>query len=168
MGRPVIEVVTAVIHDGESRVLVVRKRGTAVFMKPGGKREPGEDDLTALAREIGEELGCRLVEATRLGEFEAPAANEPGTAVRASVYLARVGGAIEPGAEIEEIAWIDARAPGSRRLAPLLVDAVLPALVLAPSRADLDGTAARLRVARAAKISGPTRVGDHSDGGQDS
>ena len=36
----VIDIVTAVIRDETGRMLVVRKRGTAIFMKPGGKREP--------------------------------------------------------------------------------------------------------------------------------
>ena len=116
----VIDIVTAVIRDEAGRMLVVRKRGTTRFMKPGGKREPGEDDLTALARELDEELGCRLVEATLLGAFEAPAANEPGFTVRAATYLARVEGAIEARAEIEELAWIDPGAPGDRPLAPLM------------------------------------------------
>jgi 8-oxo-dGTP diphosphatase len=53
-------------------MLVVRKRGTAIFMKPGGKREPGEDDLTALAREIDEELGCRLIDADPAGPLRGP------------------------------------------------------------------------------------------------
>ena len=128
MDRPAIEIVTAVIRDPRGRVLVVRKRGTALFMKPGGKREAGEDDLAALARELDEELGCRLIEARRLGDFEAPAANEPGCTVRAAVYLARVDGAVLPRAEIEEIAWIDPLAPGGLPLAPLLSQAVLPAL----------------------------------------
>jgi 8-oxo-dGTP diphosphatase len=129
MDRPAIEIVTAVIRDRQGRVLTVRKRGTVFFMKPGGKREPGEDDLAALARELDEELGCRLVDARRLGDFEAPAANEPGFTVRAAVYVVRVDGAVRPRAEIEEIAWIDPVAPGSRPLAPLLCQAVLPALL---------------------------------------
>jgi 8-oxo-dGTP pyrophosphatase MutT (NUDIX family) len=28
----------------------VRMRGTTAFMQPGGKRDPGEDDMMALAR----------------------------------------------------------------------------------------------------------------------
>ena len=89
-----LDIVTAVIRDDAGRMLVVRKRGTAIFMKPGGKREPGEDDRTALARELEEEIGCRLVEATLLDAFEAPAANEPGFLVRSATYLATVEGEI--------------------------------------------------------------------------
>ena len=37
-----------------------------------------------------------------------------------------------PRAEIEELAWVDPAAPGDRRLAPLLTDAVLPALRALP------------------------------------
>ena len=48
-----IRVVAALIRDDLGRMLVVRKRGTEAFMQPGGKRDAGEDDLTALGREIG-------------------------------------------------------------------------------------------------------------------
>jgi 8-oxo-dGTP diphosphatase len=126
----VIHIVTAVIRDDTGRMLVVRKRGTAIFMKPGGKREPGEDDLTALARELDEEIGCRLVAATLLGAFEAPAANEPGFLVRSATYLATVEGEIAAHAEIAELAWIDPAAPGDIVLAPLM--RVVLAALLAP------------------------------------
>jgi len=76
-------------------VLLVRKRGTAAFMQPGGKRDPGEDDIAALEREIDEELGCGVVpgSVSALGVFDAPAANEPGRRVHAAVYALRVTGA---------------------------------------------------------------------------
>lgn len=120
MTQPTLDIVTAVIRDDAGRMLVVRKRGTAIFMKPGGKREPGEDDLTALARELDEELGCKLVSADLLGHFEAPAANEAGFTVKAATYLAKVEGDIAVRAEIEAMAWIDIAAPGDIRLAPLM------------------------------------------------
>jgi 8-oxo-dGTP diphosphatase len=130
-----IDIVTAVIRDDTGLMLVVRKRGTTRFMKPGGKREPGEDDLTALARELDEELGCRLVAATLLGDFEAPAANEPGFTVRAATYLATVEGAIEARAEIAELAWIDPAAPGAHPLAPLMLKVLAALLALEPDLA---------------------------------
>ena len=125
-----IEIVAALIRDQAGRVLLVRKRGTAAFMQPGGKRDPGEDDATALARELDEELGCRMVagSARPLGEFVAPSANEPGFSVRAAVYAVDVTGAIAPRAEIEDIAWIDPVAAHGLTLAPLTRDHVLPLL----------------------------------------
>ncbi|WP_184720113.1 NUDIX domain-containing protein [Caulobacter sp.] len=125
----VLDIVTAVIRDADGRMLLVRKRGTTTFMKPGGKRDTGEDDLTTLARELEEELGCRLVRAELLGHFSAPAANEAGFSVQSATYLATVAGDIAAQAEIEELAWIDPAAPGDLRLAPLLTDKVLPALL---------------------------------------
>ena len=123
-----IEIVAALIRDGAGRVLLVRKRGTTAFMQPGGKRDSGEDDITALAREIDEELGCRLVpDSIRpLGEFDAISANEPGFQVRAALYEVDVTGGIAPKAEIEAVAWIDPAAPADIPLAPLTRDHVLP------------------------------------------
>jgi 8-oxo-dGTP diphosphatase len=122
-----IEIVAAVIRDAAGRVLLVRKRGTTAFMQPGGKRDSGEDDVTALAREIDEELGCRVVPDSirRLGEFDAVSANEPGFRVRASLYEIDVTGDIAPKAEIEAMAWVDPAAPADLPLAPLTRDHVL-------------------------------------------
>lgn len=125
----VLDIVTAVIRDADGRMLLVRKRGTTTFMKPGGKRDGGEDDLSTLVRELEEELGCRLVAAELLGRYSAPAANEAGFTVQSATYLASVEGDIAALAEIEELAWIDPAAPGALRLAPLLTEAVLPALL---------------------------------------
>jgi 8-oxo-dGTP diphosphatase len=123
-----IEIVAAVIRDEAGRVLLVRKRGTTAFMQPGGKRDGDEDDVTALAREIDEELGCRLVRDSirSLGEFDAISANEPGWRVRASLYEVDVTGDIVPKAEIDETLWIDPAAPADVPLAPLTRDHVLP------------------------------------------
>ena len=128
MSARVIEVVAAVVRDPGGRMLLVRKRGTAAFMQPGGKREPDEGDVAALMREIDEELGCRVVpESVRpMGQFEAPAANEPGYKVRAAVYAVEIDGAVVPAAEIDEIRWVDPREPTDLHLAPLTRDHVMP------------------------------------------
>lgn len=123
-----IKVVAALISDDAGRVLLVRKRGTTAFMQPGGKRDPGEDDIAALSREIAEELGCSLVAASirPLGEFEAVAANEPGHRVHACLYGIDVTGDIVPSQEIDETIWIDPAAPPDIPLAPLTREHVLP------------------------------------------
>lgn len=128
MTDKIIGVVAALIHDDAGRMLVVRKRGTEAFMQPGGKRDAGEDDLTALEREISEELGCRMVpgSARALGQFNSVAANEPGWQVQANVYAVKIDGAIAPQAEIAEALWIDPIAPEAIVLAPLTRDHVLP------------------------------------------
>jgi 8-oxo-dGTP diphosphatase len=123
-----IKIVAALIRDDAGRVLLVRKRGTTAFMQPGGKREPGEDDIAALAREIVEELGCCVVRASiqPLGEFDAPAANEPGWRVQARLYGIDVTGDFAPNHEIDAMIWIDPAAPPDIPLAPLTRDHVLP------------------------------------------
>jgi 8-oxo-dGTP diphosphatase len=127
MSEP-IRIVAALIRDPQGRVLLVRKRGTAAFMQPGGKRDAGEDDVTALARELDEELGCRALPETfaALGTFDCVAANEPDRQVNAAVYRVDVTGEIAARAEIEEILWIDPASPPDIHLAPLTRDHVLP------------------------------------------
>jgi 8-oxo-dGTP diphosphatase len=128
MDARTIKVVAALIRDDAGRLLLVRKRGTTSFMQPGGKRDPGEDDIATLAREIDEELGCCLVRDSiqPLGEFNAISANEPGWRVHASLYVIDVIGDIAPKGEIDEMVWIDPAAPPCIPLAPLTRDHVLP------------------------------------------
>src|SRR4051812_15652575 len=128
MGTDAIKVVAALIRDGAGRVLLVRKRGTTAFMQPGGKRDPGEDDIAALAREIVEELGCCLVRDTiqPLGEFDAVAANEPGRRVHACLYEVEISGDFAPDREIDAMIWVDPATPPDIPLAPLTRDHVLP------------------------------------------
>jgi 8-oxo-dGTP diphosphatase len=89
-----IRIAAAVIRDGCGRVLLVRKRGTTIFMQPGGKIKPDEDALTALAREVREELHCSVRPGTArfLGRFAASAANEVGATVVAELYAVEVDG----------------------------------------------------------------------------
>lgn len=128
MSEKLISVVAALIRDERGRVLLVRKRGTAAFMQPGGKRDTGESDVAALAREIVEELGCCVDQRTArsLGVFECAAANEPGYQVRAAVYAVDIDGTVQPQAEIEQIVWVDPQALPDLPLAPLTRDHVLP------------------------------------------
>jgi len=128
MNERIIRVVAALIRDDTGRVLLVRKRGTAAFMQPGGKRDDGESDIAALSREIVEELGCRVTEnsARALGVFDCAAANEPGFQVRAAVYAVDIEGAVRPQAEIDQVVWVDPRTLPDLPLAPLTRDHILP------------------------------------------
>jgi 8-oxo-dGTP diphosphatase len=106
-GNSPIRIAAAVIANGEGRILLVRKRSTLFFMQPGGKLEEGETALETLARELHEELGCTLFKAEFVGVFSARAANEAAHVVEAMLFFAKIDGDITPGAEIEQVAWID-------------------------------------------------------------
>lgn len=116
-----IHVSALVIRNDQGHFLGVRKKGTAKFMMPGGKPEPGESPEDTIRRETREELGITLGQLTHLGTFIAPAANEVGHRVVAEVFVSPyIGGAV-PAAEIADLRWCD---PVNRAedLAPLLHD----------------------------------------------
>ncbi len=123
--QSVIRVAAAVILDANGRLLVVRKRGTAVFMQPGGKIMAGESAEEAVHREIVEELGVEASSVQALGRHVADAANEPGHTVEADLFLASLAGEPRAAAEIDEIAWVDPADPGDIELAPLTEHAIL-------------------------------------------
>lgn len=125
-----IRIVVALIDDGAGRALLVRKRGSDIFIQPGGKPEPGEAPLATLARELDEELGVALVpgSARDLGEFEHAAVNEPGRRVRAQAFAVRIAGVPRPQAEIEALRWIAAAPPYPVPVAPLSATFLLPLL----------------------------------------
>lgn len=124
----VIRIAAALITRPDGQALLVRKRGTAIFMQPGGKIETGEAPVAALCRELAEELGLVVApsEPVHLGRFAAPAANEPGHQVQAEIFRLQITATVVPAAEIAEIAWVDPRAPGALQIAPLSREQVLP------------------------------------------
>ena len=128
--QPTIQVSAVVLRDDQGRVLTVRKRGTSRFMFPGGKREPGESFEQAAVREAAEEVGIVLdpEQLVPLGTFTTAAANEDGHQVQAWVFEHPRVQADAPGAEIEELRWQDPALPYPADLAPLLAEAVFPAL----------------------------------------
>lgn len=123
--------VVAWVEVAGGRLLTVRSRGRDRLYLPGGKREPGEDDWTALSREVREELGVDLVHESfrALGVVEAPSHDQPVEShVRMACFTARYRGSLRPAAEIEEYAYLPA---AERRL---LAPASQAALDLAVQR----------------------------------
>ncbi|MGG5753113.1 NUDIX hydrolase [Zafaria sp. Z1313] len=122
------------ILDASGRILLVRKRGTGLFMQPGGKLERGETPAGAAARELGEELGMTVAaaELEPLGHWLGPAANEPDTLIDSHLFAAPLRGLPQAAAELEELLWIDpAQALLRDDIAPLLREHVLPELLAA-------------------------------------
>jgi DNA polymerase-3 subunit epsilon len=124
----VLRIAAAVVTDPEGRSLLVRKRGSSVFMQPGGKIESGESALAALTRELSEELGLVVDpgETEYIGSYRAIAANEENTVVRAEVFFLVTHHVPVAGAEIEELLWVERIDEIAVEVAPLSRDSLLP------------------------------------------
>ena len=112
-------VVAALVREG-TRVLVSRRRADQpmplLWEFPGGKVEPGEDPVAALAREVREELGCG-VRVGRVHEvvFHAYDAFD----LVMLVYACEIVDGAPRALQVAEIAWVEA--------------AMLPTLELLPA-----------------------------------
>ncbi|QAY66799.1 NUDIX hydrolase [Paenibacillus protaetiae] len=97
------------IYVKDGKILAVRSKGKELFYIPGGKREQGETDEEALAREVEEELTVRIIPETIKQEItiEAQAHGKPeGVMVKMTCYSADFEGTLTAAAEIEELGWL--------------------------------------------------------------
>ncbi|MDD7930862.1 NUDIX domain-containing protein [Actinomycetospora straminea] len=124
-----IVVGAALVRDG--RVLAARRTRPAAaagrWELPGGAVEPGEDEATALARELHEELALAVVVGDRLG----PEVPLPGERVLRIRVCASAGEptALEHDAlrwlgpdELDDVDWLDS----DRAVLPALADLLRP------------------------------------------
>ncbi len=124
----IIRIAAAVVTDISGRSLLVRKRGSSIFMQPGGRIESGESALAALTRELREELGLVVDpgETEYIGSYRAVAANEENTVVRAEVFYVTTPEIPVAGAEIDELLWVERLDQIAVEVAPLSRDSLLP------------------------------------------
>jgi 8-oxo-dGTP diphosphatase len=102
---PSIEVV-ALAHLRDRKLLLVRSSGKKGFYLPGGKPEPGESDLAALAREIKEELACSISNVVYCTTTTAQAYAKPeGIVVHVRTYRGDLEGIPRPASEVVEIRY---------------------------------------------------------------
>jgi ADP-ribose pyrophosphatase YjhB (NUDIX family) len=94
-----VDCVGALVYDDQRRLLVVRRAnepGRGLWSIPGGRVEPGEDDPTAVAREVVEETGLEVEVGRLVGEVERDGPNGKLFVIR-DYQAQAVGGALEAG-----------------------------------------------------------------------
>ncbi|MFG1909392.1 NUDIX domain-containing protein [Kribbella sp. NPDC048928] len=118
-----VDCVGALVYDEQHRLLVVRRLnepGRGLWSIPGGKVEPGEDDQTAVAREVAEETGLTVVVGGLVGEVERPGP-------RGRLYVIRdyeataVGGTLTAGDDASDARFVTRTEIANLPTASLLV-----------------------------------------------
>ena len=117
--------VGAVALDGSGRLLLVRRAhepSAGLWSVPGGKVEPGEDDVAAVVREVSEETGLDVRVDRLLGEVEIAAA---GLTLEVRDYACTVtGGTAVAGSDATELRWAGLAELRTMTLVPGLLDAL--------------------------------------------
>lgn len=138
IGRTALDVVAAVIRRDDGRILISLRPSHldqgGLWEFPGGKLEPGESRLEALARELDEELGIEVRGATPLLRLTHA---YPGKDVRLDIWEVRDWRGAPTGREAQIIRWVGPNALGTYDFpaanATIVTAARLPRLLLMPS-----------------------------------
>lgn len=118
--------VGAVVHDDRGRLLLVlrgRPPSAGTWSLPGGRVEPGEDDVTAVTREVSEETGLVVDVGRLVGAVER-------AGLSGSVYVIRdyrctvTGGTLRAGDDADDVTWVTLDDLDAIPLAPLLREAL--------------------------------------------
>jgi ADP-ribose pyrophosphatase YjhB (NUDIX family) len=109
MERDRVDCVGALVYDEEHRLLVVQRAnepGRGLWSLPGGRVEPGEDDPTAVAREVAEETGLRVEVGEFVGEVERDAPQGRLYVIR-DYRAEAVGGELEAGDDASDARFVN-------------------------------------------------------------
>lgn len=126
----VVACVGAVVHDAAGRLLLVQRghdphRGA--WSLPGGRVEPGEDEQTAVVREVAEETGLSVAAGAVVGRVRVPH-DAAGSVVYAVTDLActpTVPGQVPvAGDDAADAAFVDRAQLRALECTPGLVDAL--------------------------------------------
>jgi 8-oxo-dGTP diphosphatase len=100
------------VHSGKVEVAVVHRSRYDDWSLPKGKLEPGETVLAAAVREVGEEIGARVVVSRRIGTVTYDV-----SAGRKSVtywVMRHADGAFAPNDEVDALEWLRPKAARER------------------------------------------------------
>jgi 8-oxo-dGTP pyrophosphatase MutT (NUDIX family) len=102
--QPTVHGCRVIALDGEDRVLLVRQSyGSTAWVTPGGSMARHEDPVACAIRELAEETGCTLEQASKVAEvLERPM----GAFNIVHVVVGRASGPIAPDhREVDEASW---------------------------------------------------------------
>lgn len=97
------------MYDEQHRLLVVQRAnepGRGLWSLPGGRVEPGEDDPTAVAREVAEETGLEVMVGRFVGEVERDGPNGKLYVIR-DYQAAQVGGILAAGDDASDARFVN-------------------------------------------------------------
>lgn len=114
-----------ILNNG--KIMSVRKKGSDIYIMPGGGPESTETHEETLKRELKEELNVESTNFRLFDSFIEPAIFEPGNII-AHVYYADIEGDPEPSSEIEEIKWLDSNCE-NLKMGSVLGECVMPRLM---------------------------------------
>ncbi len=104
---------------------------TSDFIMPGGQLDPGEDEISCLAREIREELSADVVigSLSLIGEYNDAAAGDPSKDVSIRLYEGRLSGHPEPSSEIIAFHWLGRKDLDNSRVSPIIRNKIMPDII---------------------------------------
>lgn len=113
------------------KLLVEKDFDKDFYISPGGKLETGETPQQALARELKEEFGIKVLEKDLefFGEFHAPASGQEERIVHMNVFLVKAfKGKIKHGEKVESIKWLISKLPKNIKVGSIFEHEVIPRL----------------------------------------
>ncbi|MBO2455105.1 NUDIX domain-containing protein [Actinomadura barringtoniae] len=128
-----VRCVGGIVRDDQERLLLVRRGrppGEGLWSIPGGRVEPGEDDATAVARELAEETGLTVQVGALIGSVDRPGAPTAGSADEVIYEIhdyaaVAVGGTLRAGDDAAAVRWVTAAELQALPTTPGLVEALV-------------------------------------------